>query len=183
MKRKLKNEFEIKLPKLFKEKIVGKTFADKDHKIIGRKFTVYAKDIWDKTQKYYYKFNFKIDKIGEKGITTSFIGHEVSRAFISKNVKKSSTRIDLYVKGKTKDGIIFVLKPIVITTMNVKTSIARSIRKEIRKFIELYIKENNLDKIIKEIISDDLQRDLKKSLNAIYPVSIVEIRKSEVKLK
>lgn len=181
MKGKTKQEFEIKTPELFGEKIVGKTFADKTKKIVGRKFTVYAKDIWERTQKYYYKFDFKIEDIKDNELVTSFKGHDISRAFISKSVRKFSTRIDLCVKSQTKDGFILALKPLVITTMNVKTGVSENIRKEIRRFLELYIKENTLDRIVKDIVSDDLQRDLKKSLNAIYPISTVEIRKSEVK--
>jgi small subunit ribosomal protein S3Ae len=181
MKGKPKKEFKIKLPKLFDEKIIGKTFADKPKKIIGRKLIIYAKDIWENTLKYYYKLCFRIDSIKENDAITSFVGHEVSRAFISKNVKKNSTRIDLYVKGNTKDNKVLVLKPIVITTRRVKTSVAKAIRNEMKKFLELYIKENSLDKIVKDIVSDDLQRDLRKTLNVIYPLSVVEIRKSELK--
>ncbi|HIE41418.1 MAG TPA: hypothetical protein EYP80_02015 [Candidatus Aenigmarchaeota archaeon] len=178
---KLKKEFEIKLPRLFDEKIIGKTFVDKPKKIIGRKLIIYARDIWENTQKYYYKFAFKINEVKENEALVEFVGHEIARAFISKNVKRHSTRIGLYIKGNTRDGIMLVLKPIVITTKKVKTSIARSIRNEMKKFLELYISENNIDKIIRDIISDDLQRYLKKSLNIIYSISIVEIRKSEVK--
>ncbi len=183
MKGKPKQEFEIKTPKLFGEKAVGKTFAEKSKNIIGRKFTVYAKDIWERSQKYYYKFDFKIEDLKDDKLVTSFKGHEISRAFISKSVRKFSTRIDLYIKGKTKSDFILVLKPLIITTMNVKTSVSRNIRREVKRFLELYIRENTLDKIVQDIISDNLQRDLKKSLNAIYPISTVEIRKSEVKLK
>lgn len=181
MKGKSKQEFEIRTPELFGEKTIGKTFADKSKKLVGRKFTVYAKDIWERSQKYYYKFDFKVEGLEDNNLVTSFKGHDISRAFISKFVRKFSTRIDLYVKGKTKDNFTLVLKPLIITTMNVKTSVAENIRKEVRRFLELYIKENTLDRIVQDIISDDLQRDLKKSLNAIYPISTLEIRKSEVK--
>jgi len=181
MKAKTKKEFNIKLPKLFNEKFIGKTFADKPKKIIGRKLIVYARDIWENTLKYYYKLCFRIDSVEDDIASTIFVGHEISKAFISKNVKKNSTRIDLYVKGKTKDNKILVLKPIVITTKRVKTSVASAIRREMNKFLELYIKENSLDKIVKDIMSDDLQKDLRKTLNTIYPLSVVEIRKSELK--
>jgi len=181
MKGKSKQEIEIKTPKLFGEKIIGKTFADKPKKILGRRFSVYARDILERGQKYYYKFNFKVEHLEEDKVVASFKGHDISRAFISKSVRKFSTRIDLYVKGKTKDNFTVVLKPLIITTMNVKTSVAKNIRREVKRFLELYIRENILDRIVQDIISDDLQRDLKKSLNAIYPISILEIRKSEVK--
>ena len=181
MAAKPKKEFNIKLPKLFDEKIIGKTLADHQRKIIGRKFTIYAKDIWENTPKYYYKLSFRIDSVENSNAIASFIGHEISRAFISKNVKKNSTRIDSYIKGITKDNATIVLKPIVITAKRVKTSVASAIRKEMNKFLELYIKENSVDKIIKDIVSDDLQKDLRKTLNVIYPLSVVEIRKSELK--
>jgi len=182
MKGKTKKEFDIVLPKLFGEKTIAKTIADKPSKVVGRNLSVYAREIDEKSRKYYYKFNFKIVKVEDNKALTSFIGHEVSRSFISENVKKFSTRIDGYVKKKTKDDIELCLKVFIVTAKNVKTSIARNIRKKAKNFLELYISGNEFDKIINRILIDELQRDLKKILNTIYPISVVEIRKSEVKL-
>jgi len=181
MKGKIKKEYEIILPKIFGEKVIGKTMADKPDKVIGRKFSVYFRDIDKKTQKYYYKFYFKINKVENDRALTTIAGHEVSRSFISKNVKKFSTRIDGYIKEETKDGKKLILKPIVVTAKNVQTSIAKNIRKKMKNFLELFISGNNFEQIINKILSDELQRDAKKILNTIYPISVVEIRKSEVK--
>lgn len=182
MKGKLKKEYQIILPKLFGEKIIGKTKADKPDKVVGRKFSIYLRDIDEKAQKYYYKFDFKINKVEGDKAKTSFVGHEVSKSFVSKNIKKFSTRIDGYIKEKTKDGIELILKPLVVTAKNVQTSVAKSIRKKIENFLELYISGNDFEKIINNILDDELQRDSKKILNTIYPISVVEIRKSEIKI-
>ncbi len=181
MKAKTKKEYQIKLPTIFGEKIIGKTKGDKPEKIIGRKFSVYLRDIDEKAQKYYYKFDFKISKIEEDKALTSIGGHEISRSFISKGVKKFSTRIDGYVKEKTKDGRELILKPFVVTAKNIQPSVAKRLRKKMEKFLELYISGNNFEDIMNKILNDELQRDSKKILNIIYPISIVEIRKTEVK--
>lgn len=181
MKAKSKKEYQITLPKLFGEKVIGITKADKPDKIIGRKFSIYLRDIDEKAQKYYYKFEFKVSKVGGDKALTSFVGHEVSRSFISKSVKKFSTRINGYIKEKTKDGKILILKPLIVTAKNVQTSVAKSIRKKIENFLELYISGNDFEDIINKMLSDELQRDSKKVLNTIYPISVVEIRKSEIK--
>jgi ribosomal protein S3AE len=100
---------------------------------------------------------------------------------MSKNVRVGSTRIDSYIREVSEDGYQVTLKPIVITSKNICSSIAAKLRKELSKFLKLYIQNNTLEAITKEIMSDELQGYLKKSLNAIYPINILEIRKSEIK--
>lgn len=181
MKGKTKKEFQIVLPKIFKEKAVGITKADKPEKITGRKFSLYLRDIDEKAQKYYYKFYFKITKVEGNEALTSIVGAEVSRSFVSKSIKRFSTRINGYVKEKTKDGKELILKPLVVTAKNVQTSVARNIRKKMENFLELFISGNEFEKIMEKILNDELQRDSKKILSTIYPVSVIEIRKIELK--
>ncbi|OYT43669.1 MAG: hypothetical protein B6U88_00205 [Candidatus Aenigmarchaeota archaeon ex4484_56] len=181
---KKKKEFTIILPKFFGEKPIDKTIADKADKVINRKFTKYSKDIFENPQKYYYKFSFKINKVNEDDTaTTQLVGHEISTDVLSKSVRKFTTRIDTRVKGITEDNVEIIIKAIIITAKNVKINIAKKIRAETIKFLKLYITKNQLDKIMKDLISDDLQRDIKKSLNSIYPIGIVEIRKTEINYK
>jgi ribosomal protein S3AE len=178
---KSKLEYPIVSPKIFGEKPIGSTAADKPAKFIGRNVTIYGKAIEKNFPKQYYKFTFKIEKLEDNVLKTGFVGHEVSRAYMSKNVRVGSTRIDSVVKEISEDGYAVTLKPIVITSKNICSSIAAKLRKELSKFLKLYIQKNTLEAITKEIMSDELQGYLKKSLNAIYPINILEIRKSEVR--
>ena len=182
MKGKVKKEFNILLPKLFGEKTISKTMADKPEKIMGRKFSVYARDASPETQKYYYKFSFKVTNIEGDNAITSFVGHEVSRSFVSRCVKSDSTRIDGYVVGKTKDDVELILKPFIVTPRKVKSSVATSIRIKLEDYLKTYVSKNNLDVIVKQILSDDLQRKLKKTISIVYPINLIEIRKTEIKL-
>lgn len=178
---KSKVEYPIVSPKAFGENVIGSTAADKPHKFIGRNVTVYGKDIARNFPKQYYKFTFKIEGLDNNILRTAFAGHEVSRAYMSKNVRIGSTRIDSVIREVSEDGYQITLKPIVITSKNICSSIAFKLRRELSKFLKLYIQKNTLEAITNEIMSDELQGYLKKSLNAIYPINILEIRKSEVK--
>ncbi|MCK4429151.1 MAG: hypothetical protein KAU95_02155 [Candidatus Aenigmarchaeota archaeon] len=183
MKGKVKKEFNILLPKLFGERVVSKTMADKPDKIMGRKFSVYARDVSPETQKYYYKFSFKVTKIEDDKAMCSFVGHEVSRSFISRCVKTDSTRIDGYVICKTKDDVELILKPFIVTPRKVKSSVATDIRIKLEDSLKTHVSKNNLDAIVKGILSDDLQRKLKKTISLVYPINLIEIRKTEIKIK
>jgi len=178
---KAKLEYPIVSPKFFGEKIIGSTSSDKTHKMMGRNVTVYGKSIEKGFPKQYYKFTFKVDRLEDGVLKTDFIGHEVSRAYMSKNVRVLSTRVDSYIKEISEDGYEITLKPIIITSKNICSTVAAKLRKELSKFLRLYIQKNNLETITKEIMSDELQGYLKKSLNAIYPINLLEIRKSEVR--
>lgn len=180
MKVKGKRDYQVTLPKIFKEKVVGTTNADKPDKVIGRKLSLYGRDIDEKMRKYYYKFHFKISDVSGDKALCELMGHEVSKSFIAKNVKSFSTRIDGRVKEKTTDGKTIILKPFIVTAKNVQTSIAKSIRKKMESFLTLYVSGNELDSIIERVLSDEIQRDAKKILNTIYPISTVEIRKIEI---
>lgn len=178
---KTKTDYPILCPKFFGEKVIGSTPADKPNKLIGRNLTVYGRQIDKRFPKHYYKFTFKINELDGENLKTAFVGHEVSRAYMSRNVRLFSTRIDSYIRGVSEDGYLVTLKPILITSTNVCSSIAVKLRKELSKFLRLYIQKNDMETITKEIMSDELQGYLKKSLNAIYPINTLEIRKSEVK--
>jgi ribosomal protein S3AE len=179
MKNKL--EYPIISPKFLGERNIGFTLADKPHKMVGRNLTVYGRQVDKNLPKHYFKFTFKISGIDGETLKADFIGHEVSRAYISRHVHTGSTRIDSFVKGVSEDGQVVILKPIIVTPTNICTSIVSKLRKELSKFLRLYIQNNDVETITKEIMSDELQGYLKKSLNAIYPINILEIRKSEVK--
>lgn len=178
---KAKLEYPIVSPKSFGEKAIGSTSSDKVHKMMGRNVTVYGKSIEKNFPKQYYKFTFKIDRLEDGVLKTEFIGHEVSRAYMSKNVRTFSTRIDSYIREVSEDGYEVTLKPIVITSKNICSTVAAKLRKELSKFLRLYIQKNNLETMTKEIISDELQGYLKKSLNSIYPINLLEIRRSQVR--
>ncbi|MGC9310611.1 MAG: hypothetical protein ACP5E4_02700 [Candidatus Aenigmatarchaeota archaeon] len=178
---KAKTEYPIVSPKFLGEVSLGMTSADKPHKVIGRNLTVYGRQLERNFPKHYYKFRFKIAALDGDTLRTDFIGHEVSRTYMSRNVRLLSTRIDTNIKEISEDGYEIVLKPIVITSKNICSSVAAKLRKELSKFLRLYIQRNDMETITKEIMSDELQSYLKKSLNAIYPINILEIRKSEIR--
>ncbi|MCK4730035.1 MAG: hypothetical protein KAT28_01830 [Candidatus Aenigmarchaeota archaeon] len=182
MKGKIKKEFQIIAPKFFGGAAIGITRADKPDKIIGRKLSIYAGDLNKNMKKYYYKFHFKITDIEEDKANCAFVGYEVSKSYLSKNIRKFSTRIDGRIKGKTKDDKEIVLKVFVTTVKNVQTSVAKVIRQKIENFIDLSLLGNELDALMTKILNDELQRDLKKVLNIIYPISTVEIMKAEINI-
>ncbi|RLJ00447.1 MAG: hypothetical protein DRP06_01970 [Candidatus Aenigmatarchaeota archaeon] len=182
MKGKIKKEFQITAPKLFGNVKIGVTRADKPDKIIGRKFSIYACDLNKNMKKYYYKFHFKITDVEEDKANCSLAGYEVSKSYLSKNIRKFSTRIDGRIKGKTKDGKEIVLKVFVITAKNVQTSVSKVIRQKIENFINLSLSGTDLEVLMNKIFKDELQRDLKRVLNIIYPISTVEIMKAEISI-
>ncbi|MBN2095756.1 MAG: hypothetical protein JW727_06940 [Candidatus Aenigmarchaeota archaeon] len=178
---KAKAEYPIVAPKFFGEKVIGTTSADKPHKCFGRNVMIYGRALERNFPKQYYKFTFKIGQLEDGVFKTDFVGHEVSRAYMSKNVRVLTTRIDTVIKEVSEDGYDITLKPVIITSKNICSSVCFKLRKELSKFLRLYIQKNDLETITKEIMSDELQGYLKKSLNAIYPINTLEIRKSEVK--
>jgi ribosomal protein S3AE len=81
---KSKVEYPIVSPKIFGEKPIGSTAADKPAKFIGRNVTIYGRAIDRSFPKQYYKFTFKVEKLENNILKTVFVGHEVSRPICPK---------------------------------------------------------------------------------------------------
>lgn len=175
-----KKWFRLKAPDMFDGKDLGEGAAQTEEDMIGRTVEVGATDLVKSSRKYYFKVKFKVDKVSGDKARCRFIGHECSRDFITRMIRKRSKRIDDRTKVKTKDDVKVIVKTVCATIKSVGASTQTAIRKDISKNLKETASDTTLDKFIKSIFSGKIQKQLKESGDKIYPLRGIEIRKTEV---
>lgn len=174
-----KEWYQIKAPKLFNETVIGETLSFDPDEIKGRIIEATLPVLLDNVSKYYVKLFFKVKDVEGKNAFTKFDGHECTRDFIARIVRKMSQRIDTNDILQLKDGKLRV-KTIAVTNRVVSESIATSIRKNISVLLAKYTENMSIDDFVKSFVSDSVQKTLREQLNKIYPLRTFEIRKSKV---
>ncbi|MBI5061436.1 MAG: 30S ribosomal protein S3ae [Candidatus Aenigmarchaeota archaeon] len=175
-----KTWYEIVAPEMFGSKVVGETLAVDAKQIVGRKISISLLEFGRDFQKFYIKLNLKIQKVEGGKAYAEFVGHEVIAERLYRMVQRRTRRVDCIQETTTKDGKKLRVKTIMILSRRVGTSIKHKARAKLKETVEAIVKEKSLEELIKMIIDDELQRQIWSECKKIYPVSAVEIRKTEV---
>ena len=166
-------------PKLFGEVEIGETLFVSPKDAIGRTLTIPLSSI-QSTPKFYLKVKFRITDVKNNKALTTFIGHEIMREYITHIVRPHTTRVDNNVVVQVKSGERIRVKGILIFSRRVKVELASKARKKMDEIIKQFASKLNFDEFVKAMIFDEITKKIKEECRKIYPVSKVEIRKSEV---
>ena len=178
-KLKGKEWYQIVAPSFFGDFVIGETMALDPKMLKGRVIETSLTDITGDPNKYYLKFYFKIEDVSNKRAVTKFIGHDCTKDFLARIVRRRSTRIDINNIVNLKDNKMRI-KSIAISNRLVSKELDTKIRKCISEFIEENISKMKTEEFIREVIDGKLQMKVRKVTSKIYPLRQFEFRKTEV---
>ena len=175
-----KEWYEIVSPKLFGEKVLTETPASDTEQLVGRMVTVNAATLTGNPSKYCFKMFFRVTEISGRRALCDFAGHECSRDFISRMVRRRSRRIDTRDTVTLSDGKRVVVKVIATTIRPTKTSIHSEISKKLSALVVGTVGKMDADTLVKDMLSGNLQNVIRKDASRVYPLREVEIHKTEI---
>src|SRR3989338_1330779 len=175
-----KQWYDIVAPEMFGSVVVGETPAADPAGLSGRVVEVSLMEISRDFQKFYIKLIFKVTSVDGNRALTKFVGHDCVYERISRMVQRHSRRVDIVQDVATKDGAKLRAKTIFILRKRVNNSIKSAARKVAKEMIEKAAAGSTLQELIESIIKGDLQLIVKKQCSRIYPVTNIEIRKTEM---
>ena len=178
-KLKGKDWYQITAPKFFGDFVIGETIAFDPEQIKGRVVETSLTDITGDPNKYYLKFYFKIDSVDNSKALTKFVGHDCTRDYLARIVRKRKTRIDTNDIIKLLDNKIRV-KTIAISNRRVSHPVEVKVRRIIRESVIEAITKMKTEEFIREIIDGKLQSKIRKDVSKVYPLRFFEFRKTEV---
>ncbi len=181
MARRLKGKewYQIVAPQFFGDFVIGETPALDASQLIGRTVEISLSDITNDATKYYMKFYFRIFEVKDNKALTKFVGHDCTRDFLSRIVRRRTTRIDTNDVVNLQDNKIRV-KSIAVTNRRVSQNVEKKIRKTIREMIINELSKMKTEEFVREMIDGKLQQKIRKNVNKIYPLRHFEFRKTEV---
>jgi len=178
-KLKGKDWYQITAPKFFGDFVIGETIAFDPNQLKGRVIETSLTDITGDPNKYYLKFYFKIEDVKDKKAVTKFVGHDCTRDFLARIVRRRSTRIDTNDIIELLDNKIRV-KSIAISNRRVSQNIETKVRRIVRETIIKELEKMKTEEFVREIIDGKLQAKIRKGVSKIYPLRYFEFRKTEV---
>ena len=136
------------------------------------------------------RIKINIDEIQGSSCFTSFHSYQLNKEKISAMIKKRQSLIEVYADVKTKDGSLFRIFVVAVTTRRpgqlklnsyAKSSRIKLLRKKLIEFLNNRILSENSKDLIYNITSTDiLTGELKKLANRVIPG--IELQISKLKL-
>jgi len=164
---------------IFNENKIGETPVYKDNveNVIGRSIDLNLAFVLNNFKYQNYKVIFQINKISGLKAYTEVKEIMLYSSYIRRITRKGTSKIEDSFIAKTSDGYEVRIKPLVITRFKAHRSQKTEIRKTYRKYLEEKASSLKYYELIEKVINYDLQNEIRPTLNKIFPVSNVEIRR------
>ena len=164
---------------IFNENKIGETPVYKDNveNVIGRTVDLNLAFVLNNFKYQNYKVIFQINKISGLKAYTEVKEIMLYSSYIRRITRKGTSKIEDSFIAKTSDRYEVRIKPLVITRFKAHRSQKTEIRKTYRKYLEEKASSLKYYELIEKVINYDLQNEIKPTLNKIFPVSNVEIRR------
>ena len=159
---------------------IGETLAEEDSMLTGRVYEMMQNELDGDFSKMHVKVKFQITHTIGSDAITEFIGHEVAKDHIRRQVRRARSKVDDTVDVVTEDGFYIRIKPIIITHRTAKSSQKQEMRARARDAILKMGATSTWVSIQKSIMDGTLENAIKDSISSIHPVRAVMLRKSQL---
>ena len=159
---------------------IGETLAEEDSMLTGRVYEMMQNELDGDFSKMHVKVKFQITHTIGSDAITEFIGHEVAKDHIRRQVRRARSKVDDTVDVVTEDGFYIRIKPIIITHRTAKSSQKQEMRARTRDAILKMGATSTWVSIQKSIMDGSMENAIKDSISSIHPVRAVMLRKSQL---
>ena len=175
-----KSWYKLMAPSIFNNIEVSETLTDDISKLNNRKMKIELRKLMPNTDKNYANVFLQVKKIEGDQAQTVLYGHDCAREYIYRLSRKGTDRLDVIEDVKTKDGARVRVKAVAITLRKTETATKKDVGAKIREIIQKEATSKDFDKFMHEIFLNGLQKKILKAVKTIYPLRVLEIRKTEV---
>ena len=159
---------------------IGETIAEEDSMLEGRIYEMMQNELDGDFSKMHVKVRFRITHTVGSDAITEFIGREVAKDHIRRQVRRARSKVDDTVDIVSEDGFYIRMKPLVITHRTAKSSQKLEIRSRAKEIILKAGATSTWVGIQKSIMDGSLESSIKDAVSAIHPVRTVLLRKTQL---
>ena len=124
-----------------------------------------------------YKMYFQLDKVQDEKASTIFKRFEYSKEFLRSLVRRGSSKINLIIDVKTKDGYIFRIKVIALTHRQLNTSRKHALRLIARDIINKTVPEMTIDQFVQATCYGKINSDIMAAAKKVIRIRHVGLEK------
>ena len=159
---------------------IGETLVEEDSMLEGRIYEMMQNELDGDFSKMHVKVKFRITHTVGSDAITEFIGHEVAKDHIRRQIRRARSKVDDTVDVVTEDGFYIRVKPIIITHRTAKSSQKQEMRARARDIILKAGAKSTWVKLQKSIMDSTLENSIKEAVSTVHPVRAVMLRKSQL---
>ncbi len=175
-----KQWYEIVAPEMFGGKVIGETPSVDPRYLENRVIDITITELLGDYSRFFMKVRLQVERVDGTKAYTRFVGHSCLTERIYRMVQRRTRRVDSIVDVTTEDKRKIRLKMVLVLARRVKTSVKDVVRAKMRQLMLEKTEKMQFEELVKDIIDGKFQAYVRDECRKIYPVSGIEIRRSEV---
>ena len=178
---KSKRWFTIRAPRHpWSFRVIGETIAEEEEQLIGRHFEMMQNELDGDFSKMHVKVQFRISGVVGADALTGYIGHELLKDHIRRQVRRDRGKIDDTVDVVTEDGFYIRIKPLMISRHRIKGSQKQQMRTLARDIILKAGATSTWVDFQKATLDGTLEAQIREAASKIQPIRDVMIRRTQL---
>ncbi|MEK9908832.1 MAG: SAP domain-containing protein [Candidatus Thalassarchaeaceae archaeon] len=178
---KAKRWFTIRAPRNpWSFRVIGETLAEDSEQLIGRTYDIMQNELDGDFSKMHVQVVFRITESVGGDALTEFVGHNVLKDHIRRQIRRHRGKVDDTVDVVTEDGYYVRFKPLLISRSRVKSSQKSAMRASARETILTMGASSTWIHLQKALLDGTMEAAIKESVSKVTPVRTVMIRRSQL---
>ena len=161
-------------------KVIGETIAEDEAMLIGRNYEILQNELDGDFSKMHVKVQFRITSVVGGDALTEYIGHEMLKDHIRRQVRRDRCKVDDTVDIVTEDGFYVRVKPLLISRNRIKGSQKQEMRTLAREVILKTGATTTWIDLQKSSLDGTLEAKIREAVSKIQPVRGVMIRRTQL---
>ena len=178
---KAKRWYTIRAPRTpWSFRVIGETLAEEPEQLIGRNYEVIQNELDGDFSKMHVKVVFRVTDVLGNDAITEFVGHELLKDHVRRQVRRDRCKIDDTIDVVTEDGFYVRFKPLMISRARIKSSQKQQMRTIARDIILTTGATSTWFKLQAATLDGTLENKIKEAVSKIQPVRTVVIRRTQL---
>ncbi len=178
---KAKRWYTIRAPRTpWSFRVIGETLAEEPEQLIGRNYEVIQNELDGDFSKMHVKIVFKVTDVLGNDAITEFVGHELLKDHVRRQVRRDRGKIDDTIDVVTEDGYYVRFKPLMISRARIKASQKQQMRTLAREIILTTGATSTWFNLQASTLDGTLETKIKEAVSKIQPVRTVVIRRTQL---
>ena len=178
---KAKRWYTIRAPRTpWSFSVIGETLAEDPSQLIGRNYEIIQNELDGDFSKMHVKVVFKVTDVLGNDAITEFVGHELLKDHVRRQVRRDRGKIDDTIDVVTEDGYYVRFKPLMISRARIKSSQKQQMRAIARDIILTTGATSTWFKLQTATLDGTLENKIKEAVSKIQPVRTVVIRRTQL---
>ncbi|NYZ77997.1 hypothetical protein H0N96_01170 [Candidatus Micrarchaeota archaeon] len=175
-----KSWYAVIAPKFLGEVEVAQVPASDEQHLVNRVITLPLREVTHDLSHMYVNIRLRVSEIRGRTAFTKFIGHEISREYLSTLVRRHRDALRVVLPVKSADGIDFTVKALAVTNSPCSAMQKSLLRNALASEMKKKVAKQEFGKFIQEVLWGKAGTELYGKLRKLVPLRRVEVYKTEL---